>query len=46
LAVAALGLSSDPRAVQRAGKPVLMAAGIGLAALVVAAWLLVSGLKL
>ncbi len=45
-AMAALGLSSDPRAVQRAGKPVLMAAGIGLTALVLAAWLLVSGLKL
>ena len=45
-AMAALGLSSDPRAVKRAGKPVLMAAAIGLAALVVAAWLLVSGLKL
>ena len=45
-AMAALGLSSDPRAVQRAGKPVLMAAGIGLAALVTAAWLLVHGLHL
>ena len=45
-AMAALGLSSDPRAVQRAGKPVLLAAGIGLAALVLAAYLLVSGLKL
>ncbi len=45
-AMAALGLSSDPRAVQRAGKPVLMAAGIGLFALVLAAWLLVNGLKL
>ncbi len=45
-AMAALGLSSDPRAVQRAGKPVLMAAGIGLAALVLLAWLLVNGLKL
>ena len=45
-AMAALGLSSDPRAVQRAGKPVLLAAAIGLTALVLAAWLLVSGLKL
>ena len=45
-AMAALGLSSDPRAVQRAGRPVLMAAGLGLAALVVAAWLLVNGLRL
>ena len=45
-AMAALGLSSDPRAVQRAGKPVLLAAGIGLVALVLAAYLLVSGLKL
>ena len=45
-AMAALGLSSDPRAVQRAGKPVLLAATIGLAALVLAAWLLVSELKL
>ena len=45
-AMAALGLSSDPRAVQRAGKPVLLAAGIGLVALVWAAFLLVSGLRL
>ena len=45
-AMAALGLSSDPRAVQRAGRPILMAAGLGLAALVVAAWLLVNGLRL
>ena len=46
-AMAALGLSSDPRAVQRAGKPVLLAAAaIGLTALVLAAYLLVSGLKL
>ena len=43
-AMAALGLSSDPRAVQRAGKPVLMAAGLGLGALVLAAWILVRGL--
>ena len=45
-AMAALGLSSDPNAVRRAGRPVLMAAAIGLAALVLAAYLLVSGLKL
>lgn len=45
-AMAALGLSSDPRAVKRAGKPVLMAADLGLLALVLAAWLLVSGLRL
>ena len=45
-AMAALGLSSDPRAVQRAGKSVLLAAAIGLAALVLAAWLLVHGLRL
>ena len=45
-AMAALGLSSDPRAVKRAGRPVTLAAGLGLAALVVAAWLLVNGLRL
>ena len=45
-AMAALGLSSDPRAVKRAGRPVLISAGLGLAALVVAAWLLVNGLRL
>ena len=45
-AMAALGLSSDPRTVKRAGKPVLVAAALGLTALVLAAFLLVSGLKL
>lgn len=34
VAMAALGLSSDPRVVQRAGRPVLFAAGLSLAALV------------
>ncbi len=34
VAMAALGLSSDPRVVQRAGKPVLFAAGLSLVALV------------
>ncbi len=34
VAMAALGLSSDPRAVQKAGKPVIFAAGLSLMALV------------
>ena len=35
IAMAALGLASDPRAVQKAGRPVVLAAGLSLLALVV-----------
>ncbi len=41
VAMAALGLSSDPRAVQKAGKPVVFAAGLSLLALVSMGFLLI-----
>ncbi|RYX85089.1 putative sulfate exporter family transporter [bacterium] len=41
VAMAALGLSSDPRAVQKAGKPVVLAAGFSLLALVLMGYVLI-----
>lgn len=41
VAMAALGLSSDPRAVRKAGKPVVFAAGLSLVALVSMGFLLI-----
>ena len=46
VAMAALGLSSDPRVVRKAGRPVVMAAGISLLALVVLGFALVRALHL
>ncbi len=46
VAMAALGLSSDPRAVRKAGKPVFLAAGLSLITLVTLGYGLIRGLHL
>ncbi len=46
VAMAALGLSSDPRAVQRAGKPVVFAAALSLLTLVTMGYVLIRGLHI
>ena len=46
VAMAALGLASDPRAVSRAGRPIVFAAALSLALLLVLSWVLIRGLRL